>query len=130
MNNFVTIHKFTYIHELFVLRSLLDVNDIEYQILDELTAQTIPYISNAYGGIRLQVRKKDAERALELLIEKGFIEEEKEEAPSKFYIFIDDFTMKIPGLNKLKWEARVLIIASIITLLGAIALLYLNPILF
>lgn len=130
MSNFVTIQKFTYIQELYVLRTVLEANDIEYQVLDELTAQVIPYISGSRGGIRLQVREEDAERALELLKEKGFIQEEKEEVPSKLYTFIDDFTMKIPGLNELKWEARVLILASIITLLGAIALLYLAPTLF
>lgn len=122
MNNFVTIKKFTYLQELYVLRTLLEVNDIEYQVLDELTAQTIPYISNSVGGIRLQVRENDAERALKLLQEKGFIEPKKEETPSKIYSYLDRFTLKIPYLKNFKWEIRIIILVAFVTLFAALAI--------
>src|SRR5690606_29204043 len=42
---------------------------IESFILDELTVDVNPLFSNAIGGVRLQVREEDVERAKELVEE-------------------------------------------------------------
>lgn len=50
-----------------LLQSYLDSEGIESFIFDEFTVDLNPLISNAIGGIRLQVREEDLERALELI---------------------------------------------------------------
>ena len=64
--------------ELAVAKSLLESNDIYCFLKDELTYQVHPF---AIGGVKLQVREEDAPRAIELLIEGGFVRKEDFEIP-------------------------------------------------
>jgi DNA-directed RNA polymerase subunit RPC12/RpoP len=75
-NSLVTITTFVYPHELGVPCSLLESEGVECFVRDEFTTGTFPHFSNSIGGIRLQVRESDAQRALEILIEGGFIHKE------------------------------------------------------
>jgi DNA-directed RNA polymerase subunit RPC12/RpoP len=72
----VTVVSFFYPNEAGVPRSLLESEGIECFIFDENTISVHPFYSNAIGGIRLQVRESDAQRAAEILKEGGFINEE------------------------------------------------------
>ena len=65
-------------HELAVARSWLESEGVECYVKDELTVQVNPFYSNAIGGVKLQVREEDAERAIQLLKEGGFLEEPNE----------------------------------------------------
>ena len=77
--NLVTIITFVYPHELGISRSLLESEEIECFVPDELTTNIQPFLSNAFGGIRLQVRESDVQRATEILINGGFIKREDRE---------------------------------------------------
>jgi type III secretory pathway lipoprotein EscJ len=64
---------FTYPMELAVLRTRLEADGIECLVLDELTVQANPLYSNAVGGVKLQVRESDIQKAVEILKDGGYI---------------------------------------------------------
>jgi DNA-directed RNA polymerase subunit RPC12/RpoP len=76
----VTILTFVYPHESGIPRSLLESEGIECFMRDEMTATVQPFYSNAIGGIKLQVRESDVQKAIEVLTEGGFINEAEKKA--------------------------------------------------
>lgn len=67
MEDFITIARFTYPSEYVVLELLLQNNNIAYVFLNETVINVLPFHSNAFGGIRLQVHKKDKAKAIEII---------------------------------------------------------------
>lgn len=67
MKNYITIARFTYPSEYVVLELLLQQEGIRYVFLNETVINVLPFHSNAFGGIRLQVHKEDQEKALEII---------------------------------------------------------------
>lgn len=67
MKSFKTIAIFTFPNEYVILRLLLDQEEIKYIFLHETMISVLPFHSNSFGGIRLQVHESDVERALEIL---------------------------------------------------------------
>jgi len=67
MADFKTIAIFTFPHEYVVLRLLFDQEGIRYVFLHETMIGVLPFHSNAFGGIRLQVHKNDIERATKIM---------------------------------------------------------------
>ncbi len=90
-DRFVTILTFVYPHESGIPCSLLESEGIECFMRDEMTASVQPFYSNAIGGIKLQVRESDVQRAIEVLTEGGFINE----AEKKDLLGEDDAGMKV-----------------------------------
>ena len=79
----VTAIRFVYPNELGVPRSLLESEGIECFVRDEFTTSVQPFYSNAIGGIKLQVRESDAQRAMKILHEGGFIQDDNEKSSLK-----------------------------------------------
>lgn len=111
--NLITIMTFSYAHELAIIRGRLESDGIECFVKDELTAQVNPFYSNAIGGIKLQVRESDLEMALAILKESGYFKEEEVPA-SRIYKKFEDYTSKIPLINKMILEFRLIIVAALI----------------
>lgn len=65
----VTLRTYTSQSELAVVRSLLDSEGIETIVLNENLIQVQPFLSNAIGGIKLQVFEEDYEKADKILTE-------------------------------------------------------------
>ncbi len=65
----VTIATFTHPQEAVVIRARLEWEGIPCHLKDEHTVQVQPFYSNAIGGVKLQVRSGDADRARSLLSE-------------------------------------------------------------
>ena len=99
--------------ELAILRGRLDADGIECRVLDELTVQVNPFYSNAIGGIKLQVKERDIQRAVEILKEGGYIKDEDLQPP-KSQTKLDNATSKIPLLQKLRFELRLMIIVAVL----------------
>ena len=76
-DNFITIKTFSYPHEVAIIRGRLESEEIECFVQDELTLQVNPFYSNAIGGVKLQVRESDVERAMKILEENDSFDEEK-----------------------------------------------------
>lgn len=69
MKNFVTVARYTYPSEYAVLELLLQRENIKYVFLNETVINVLPFHSNAFGGIRLQVHQNDAQKVKDLINE-------------------------------------------------------------
>lgn len=77
MNELVTIKSYMASHELLVDRSKLESFGIECFTKDEMTSQVLNFYSQLKGGIQLQVRKNDLQKAREILADELNKEEEE-----------------------------------------------------
>lgn len=55
MENYISLARFTYEHEIFVLKHLLQEAEIPHIFKNEIAVGILPFHSNALGGIILQV---------------------------------------------------------------------------
>ena len=69
MKNFITVARYTYPSEYAVLELLLQREGIRYVFLNETVINVLPFHSNAFGGIRLQVHKNDVQKVKDLINE-------------------------------------------------------------
>ena len=67
MKQLVTIKSYMSSHEMLVDRSRLESFGIECFTKDEITAQVLNFYSQLKGGIQLQVRQRDLQKAREIL---------------------------------------------------------------
>ena len=63
-DNFKILAVFNYSTEAHVTKSRLDSDGFETMLIDETTIDTDPLVSNAIGGVKLLVHKKDFEKAV------------------------------------------------------------------
>ena len=74
MKQLQTIASFVQPHEAYVCAGVLRENGIDSFIKNELTTQTLSMISDQLGGVQLQVDLENVERATQILIDQGLIE--------------------------------------------------------
>lgn len=98
-DHLVTVKVLNFSHEVGIVRSFLESRGIRCVVQDELTNQVYPLAANAIGGIKLQVMADDAEEAVKILKEGGFLTEEDLQ-PSKFQLRLYKFLSKIPFIRK------------------------------
>ncbi len=72
MSKLYTLATFATPSEMHVVRSKLESEGIRCVILNELTVQSHNFLSNAIGGIELQVHEKDYKNAIQVLKESGY----------------------------------------------------------
>ena len=65
MEHYVTILTFTYPHDAIIIKGRLEADGIPCFLKDELTVQVDNFYTNALGGVKLQVKESDRERATE-----------------------------------------------------------------
>jgi putative signal transducing protein len=63
----VTVRTCNYLHEAELIKSVLEADGIDVDIPDEHMANVQPGLGGTIGGIRVQVRSSDLERAEESL---------------------------------------------------------------
>ena len=83
----VTIKTFYYDHETLLYEPQLRSAGIYYLLKDHKTVTVDPFLSSAIGGIKLQVKEEDAERAIALVKE---IEKNQDSREEESEIYIDD----------------------------------------
>ena len=64
---FVTIRTYGFVHEAAIAREMLEAEGIAVLLPDEHTMSVDPGLQNVIGGVKLQVRVEDAERATDIL---------------------------------------------------------------
>jgi DNA-directed RNA polymerase subunit RPC12/RpoP len=79
----VTIQTYTLPHEVAIHRGKLEAMGVQCFVQDELTVQMHNFYSNAIGGIKLQVKDEDVNRALELLNEEFTLESDYSDSKFK-----------------------------------------------
>lgn len=112
MAEWVTVYKeqnFTNAH---LIKSFLEFDDIEVQLLDELTTQTGSIYFAASGGVRIQVQEPDVTKALQILKEKGYGNPDVDKS-NQLFNALGKFSKKIPFLKKMQIEVAVFTLASI-----------------
>ena len=67
MEDFITVARFTFTSDYAVLELLLQQEEIRYVFLNETVINILPFHSNAFGGIRLQVHLEDKERTIKII---------------------------------------------------------------
>lgn len=115
--NFVTVAVFTLPTDLMVAKSVLDDAEIENYTLNELTIQAYNFISNAVGGVQLKVAETDYEKVKALLVEGGFIPDEKPEPT---------FETRLATSKSLRKKLKIGILALAAVILTAILLIAIN----
>ena len=63
----VTIKTFFYIHETLLVEPSLQSEGIDYILKDQHTVAIDPLVSNAIGGIKLQVKRSDVVKAVAII---------------------------------------------------------------
>lgn len=112
MVKLIVVAVFQYPHEAFIIKSKLEAHGVEVFLKDELTIQTYDLLSNAVGGIKLQIYESDLEIALPLLKEAGLIFDNEEETLGALN-WIDERTNKIPIVKRWPVEIRSIFIATL-----------------
>jgi hypothetical protein len=122
MDDFVTVLTTSYPQQLWIVKGRLEAEGIECFVKDELTVQSYNLLSNAIGGVKLQVQKKDVEQANDLLFQLGYKKEE---------ILHDDLltqvnrkTVSIPILGKLSIVTRIVTITLLLVALLTVSIYY------
>lgn len=121
MEDWITIRSFAFVTDLILIQGKLESEEIEYRLLDEFTVQVDPLVSPAVGGVKLQVKEADIERAREILVDFGYLPS-KPPAPSKLHLFTERITKNIPYLNRVEVDHRLFIIVAAIVILIFIVL--------
>ena len=121
MDTFVTIKTFTYPSEAYILRGKLESEGVVCFLKDELNVQTNPMNSNAYGGVKLQVKESDIQQTIEILKAGGY-KLDDDSSPPKFFVNIASRTSNIPLFKKLPDLFRVLIV-FVLLILGSLFLI-------
>ena len=62
-DDLVTVHNANWIHDALFVKSVLEGDGIDAFVPDEHTLSVDPALGAALGGVRVQVRASDAERA-------------------------------------------------------------------
>lgn len=127
MEKFITVATFQYPHEAYVLKTKLESQGVRVFLKDELTVQVHNFLSNAIGGVKLQIKESDLSKALPLLAEAGFLERNGTQKPS-YFNWIEIRTSNIPVIKNWPVELRALFMAGlIVTLVIAIFFLFSQP---
>lgn len=67
MKNFTLVATFTYPHECYVLKHVLDDQDIPFYLENETMVGISPFYSNALGGIKLYVHCEYVEQVKKII---------------------------------------------------------------
>lgn len=112
MDPFITVATFQYPHEAYVIQSKLESEGIIVFLKDELTIQAQNFLSNAAGGVKLQIQASDLEAALPILEHAGILMKDAD-IPSSLEISINDLTSHIPYINRWPYEFKAITIVFI-----------------
>ncbi len=124
----ITIISFTLPSQMAIVKSHLEEEGIEVFTKDELTVQANNLYSNAVGGVKLQVLEHDAEQAILLLKQWGYLREEEVTPPNSLVTTFDLATKELPFLNKWPVELRFIAIIGVVLLIVALVYIWNNPI--
>lgn len=111
-NSWETILSKDLITEAYLIRSQLELEGFEVQILDEFGTQTAPHFSPASGGARIQVRHDKIEEAVSFLIKMGHLKENVDS--NQWMDKLVQVTSKIPLLKKLRIEMQLIVFVGLI----------------
>lgn len=107
-STFTTVATFTYSSEAKIIQGRLEAEGIQAFLRDDLTIDTDPLVSNAIGGVKLEVFTEDATKGREIL-----------ETISQYSVSDDGEDIVCPncGSNKINFFSHVTDIKSLLAFL-------------
>ncbi|MFM9985841.1 MAG: hypothetical protein ACKVOK_11445 [Flavobacteriales bacterium] len=112
-DTYYTVAVFTYPTEVIVPRITLETAGIECITKDEETITANPMLSNAVGGIKLQVKEQDFQKAVAILKEAGVEIFQVSDTESIWVLRLEKLTSRIPLLGKYSLEKRMMFILGV-----------------
>lgn len=100
MEKWITIQAFTFSHEAYLVKTLLDAEGILSHVKDEHIVQAHPFYSNAVGGVKLQVKESDFQQAAKLLRDKGYINVPAKNSEQEIVNKLDKLSARLPLIGK------------------------------
>jgi hypothetical protein len=76
MEKLITIKAYLGPVEASMMHSILESEEVYSFLKDQNSVIMAPYLANAIGGIKLQVRESEVEKAVDILKEAGYLNEE------------------------------------------------------
>ncbi len=73
MSEFRIIQTFMYPQDAYTAKAFLESEEIDVFLKDEMTTQVFNFSSYALGGVKMLVPSVDADRAIQLLVDGGYI---------------------------------------------------------
>ncbi|PXY03074.1 hypothetical protein DF185_03005 [Marinifilum breve] len=125
MEKLKTIVSFDLPHEAHFAKTKLESEGIKVYLKDELTVQVDNFISNAIGGVKLQVFESDLKRASEILMKAGFIKTKNVEF-EPYESNLSKLTSKIPLIGRLAFEVRMLVVLAILVIATLVPIVLLS----
>lgn len=125
MINLVHLKTFETSPAAYLAKAKLNKYGISSAFENESNAQTWGLMGDQMGGIKLMVKKSDAEKAYKILVESSIITPEDEAKKKENYLFAD-WTEKIPFINKLPIEFRLVSILMTSIVLSMVAIVIVN----
>lgn len=122
MGKWVTILQMQDFTDTYLIKSTLEFEDIEVQLLDELSFQTASHLTHAGGGIRIQVHEENLEKAREILIEKGYMKRQEVVKPNILFAL----SSKIPIIKEMDPLKGTMVLVIIISIIIISIITYLN----
>jgi len=119
MDKLVTVATFQYPHEAYVLKGRLESEGIEVHLKDELTVQVYNFLTNAVGGVKLQVHESDFDRSLPILKDFGILENNSEQTESIFRKYVIKLMDYVPLFRNQTFEIRLILHVSLLLLISA-----------
>ena len=116
IDHWVTVYRVELLMDAYLLKTKLEFEEVEVQLLDEFTVEAAPFYSSAMGGVRVQVRESQKERATELLLREGYISSVVTK-PNKIVDWLSKITLRIPIVKNFRWELRLLTFVGFLVLL-------------
>ncbi|WP_018342563.1 hypothetical protein [Cytophaga aurantiaca] len=101
--------------ELEIVKSILDEEFYEYILDGEFLIQTNPFQTNIYDGVKVKVKQEYFERTERYLEQYGY--KENPVKTPEFLMKLNHLTSKLPLLDKVSLDIRMVIILGIAFLL-------------
>lgn len=122
MSKFITVAVFQYPHEAYIIKGRLESEGIEVFLQDELTVQAYNFISNAVGGVKLQIKESDFDKAIPILKSAGILDSQKKETETRNKAM--ELLVKIPLFKRQAPEIKIVLYSAIFLVFIAV-LIYL-----
>lgn len=108
---YCTLFTCTTSKELEIVKSILDEEFYEYVLEGEFSIQTNPFKTNVYEGVKVKVKQEYFERTERYLEQYGYKENPVKDP--EFLIELNRLTSKLPLLDKVSLDIRMVIILGI-----------------
>lgn len=121
---FKTLHTVNYPSEAHVMKMQLEAEGVDVFLKDEFMAQ-VTGVPQEVGGVKVQVKEEDFDKAGNLLIKLGYVDLDAKN--NSLLDSIDSFTQQIPIIKNWDFIVRLLIFVASVILIFLVVIVSLMP---